>query len=405
MAIGYFINQYPKVSHSFVRREILALEALGRTVHRWALRGWDAELVDPVDLAERDRTRFLLRGGVAPLLIAGIAMLVRHPGRWFAALRLTLAMCRNTDRSIPLHLISFLEGARLAREMMAADVRHLHAHFGTNAAEIAMLGATMAGITYSFTVHGPDEFDRPLSTKLGLKIARAAHVVAITDFCASQLYRWADLQDWRKVKVVRCGLLPDFLEATLTPPAEAPHFVCIGRLSGQKGQLLLIEGLALARRQGVPATLTLVGDGEMRPEIEAAIAQHDLGAHVTITGWADERRVRAELERARAMVMASFAEGLPIVVMEALALGRPVLATNVAAMADLVRNGETGWLYTPGSVEAIAQAIRECADADDQTLATMGRTGRALVAERHDQMREAAKLSRLLSSDAVAANA
>ena len=97
----------------------------------------------------------------------------------------------------------------------------------------------------------------------------------------------------------------------------------------------------------MPATLTLVGDGEMRPEIEAAIARHDLGAHVTITGWADESRVRAELDRARAMVMASFAEGLPIVVMEALALGRPVLATNVAAMADLVRDGETGWLYTP----------------------------------------------------------
>jgi glycosyltransferase involved in cell wall biosynthesis len=137
----------------------------------------------------------------------------------------------------------------------------------------------------------------------------------------------------------------------------------------------------------------------MRPEIEAAIAQHDLGAHVTITGWADERQVRAELDRARAMVMASFAEGLPIVVMEALALGRPVLATNVAAMADLVRNGETGWLYTPGSIEAIAQAIRECAIADGETLAAMGRTGRALVTERHDQMREAAKLSRLLSGE------
>ncbi|WP_322964444.1 glycosyltransferase family 4 protein [Sphingomonas fuzhouensis] len=402
MAIGYFINQYPKVSHSFVRREILALEAQGATVHRWALRGWDADLVDPIDLAERDRTRFLLRGGIMPLLVAGIAMLVRHPGRWFAALRLTAAMCRKTDRSIPLHLVSFLEGAKLAQEMMAAGVRHLHAHFGTNAAEIAMLGAAMAGIGYSFTVHGPDEFDRPLSTKLGLKIAQATHVVAITDFCASQLYRWAALEDWAKVKVVRCGLLPDFLDAPLTPPAENAHFVCIGRLSGQKGQLLLIEALALARRQGVPATLTLVGDGEMRGDVEAAITRHGMRAHVTITGWADERQVRAELDQARAMVMASFAEGLPIVVMEALALGRPVLATNVAAMADLVRNGETGWLYTPGSAEAIAQAMRECAATDRGTLAAMGRTGRALVAERHDQMREAAKLSRLLSDPVLA---
>ncbi|MGE7205666.1 glycosyltransferase [Sphingomonas sp. NPDC019816] len=396
MAIGYFINQYPKVSHSFIRREILALEARGETIHRWALRGWDADVVDQIDLSERERTRYLLKGGVMPLLIAGSAMLLRHPRRWLAAMRLTAKLSRRTDRSIPHHLVSFLEGAKLARELEVAGIRHLHTHFGTNAAEIAMLAATMAGIPYSITIHGSEEFDRPVQIKLGLKVAHAAFVAVITEFCASQVYRWAKLQDWAKITVVRCGLLADFLKAPPAPPVSAPHFVHIGRLSGVKGQLLLLEALAQVRRQGVPATLTLVGDGELRAEIEAAIARLDLTDAATITGWADEAEVRAQIVRARAMVMASFAEGLPIVVMEALALGRPVLATNVAAIADLVRTGETGWLYTPGSVTAIADAMLACARADEETLTRMGDAGRALVAERHDQMREAEKLHRLL---------
>lgn len=396
LAIGYFINQYPKVSHSFIRREILALEARGETIHRWALRGWDADVVDPVDLAERERTRYLLKGGVVPLLVAGLVMLVRHPGRWLAAMRLTATLSRQTDRSIPHHLISFLEGARLAREIEAAGIRHLHTHFATNAGEIAMLAATMADVPYSMTIHGPEEFNRPVQIKLGLKVARAAFVAVITEFCASQVYCWAKLQDWAKITVVRCGLLADFLKAPPAPPVDEPHFVHIGRLSGVKGQLLLLEALAEARRQGVPATLTLVGDGELRGEIEAGIARLNLGEHVTITGWADEAEVRAQLVRARAMVMASFAEGLPIVIMEALALGRPVLATNVAAIADLVRTGETGWLYSPGSVPAMADAMLACARADQETLTRMGEAGRALVAERHDQMREAEKLHALL---------
>lgn len=396
MAIGYFINQYPKVSHSFIRREILALEARGETIHRWALRGWDADVVDPVDLAERDRTRYLLQGGVVPLLVAGLVMLVRHPGRWLAAMRLTAKLSRRTDRSIPHHLVSFLEGARLARELNAAGIRHLHTHFGTNAAEIAMLAATMAGIPYSITIHGSEEFDRPVQIKLGLKVERAAFVAVITEFCASQVYRWSRLQDWAKITVVRCGLLAEFLKAPPAPSVEAPHFVHVGRLSGVKGQLLMLEALAEARHQGVPATLTLVGDGEMRADVEAVIARLGLSDHVTITGWADEAEVRAQIVRARAMVMASFAEGLPIVIMEALALGRPVLATNVGAIADLVRTGETGWLYSPGSVRAMADAMVACARADPETLARMGAAGRAVVAERHDQMREAEKLHALL---------
>ena len=149
------------------------------------------------------------------------------------------------------------------------------------------------------------------------------------------------------------------------------------------------EAVARMRALGKPVRLTLVGDGENRAAVEAAITRLGIRDDVTITGWADEARVRAELTAARAMVMPSFAEGLPIVVMEALALGRPVLASNVAAMSELVISGQTGWLFAPGSVDAIVAAMTDCLDTTTGALATIGRAGRDLVRERHDAAREA----------------
>ncbi|UZW56596.1 glycosyltransferase family 4 protein [Sphingobium sp. JS3065] len=241
-------------------------------------------------------------------------------------------------------------------------------------------------------MHGSDEFDRPIGLHLGTKIEQAAFVIAITHFCASQLYRWCDPRHWNKISVVHCGLSREFLEVEPTPPATAPHFVSVGRLSGEKGHLLMLEALARVRDGGIPATLTLVGDGEMRGRIEAAMMRLGLNDAVKITGWADENQVRTHIANARALLMASFAEGLPIVVMEAFALARPVLATNVGALADLVINGRTGWLFTPGSVDAIAGAMRDCATAEPAALAAMGEEGRRIVREQHDAQREAAKL-------------
>ena len=392
MIVGYFTNQYPKVSHTFIRREILALEASGVTIKRWALRGWDAELADPADFQELDRTSYILRGGLLPLRVAALVLLVTHPVRWVKGLRLTMAMVPRTDRSLALHLISFLEAALLARQAMAAGVQHLHAHFGTNAAEVAMVAAALADIPYSVTVHGSEEFDRPISLHLRTKIERARFIIAITHFCASQLYRWCHPQQWKKISIVRCGLSREFLDAPLSKPSDTPNFVAVGRLSGEKGNLLMLEALAKLRSEGVPATLTLVGDGEMRGLIEEAAAQLGVASALKITGWADETQVRTHITEARALLLASFAEGLPIVVMEAFALGRPVLATNVAALSDLVINGRTGWLFAPGSVEAITSAMRDCATASSDELAAFAEEGRAIVRERHDAHKEAVKL-------------
>jgi colanic acid/amylovoran biosynthesis glycosyltransferase len=145
--------------------------------------------------------------------------------------------------------------------------------------------------------------------------------------------------------------------------------------------------------------LVIVGDGELRPDIEGFIIKEGLERRFSITGWATGEQVRAEILRARGLILTSFAEGLPVVIMEAMALGRVVLATQIAGIPELVRPGETGWLFSPGSVAAAAAAIRDCLSATAERCTEMGERGRALVSKGHDLDCEAAFLSRLFASD------
>lgn len=393
--IAYFINQYPMVSHSFVRREILALERQGFEVLRLAARGWDAELPDPADRQEQSRTRYALRGGAAPLLAAVLKAVFAHPRGFAAALALAFRMARRSHRSLPYHLAYLAQACRCLGWLAEAGTPHLHAHFGTNSAEVAMLAATLGGGSYSFTVHGPEEFDMPQFLGLPEKIRRAAFVAAVSSYGRGQLYRWTEPRHWSRVEVVRCGLEPAFHQLAPTPPAAAPRLVCVGRLCPQKGQLLLVEAVARLARRGIGCELVLAGDGEMRGDIEAAIRHHGLEEKIRITGWIGSEAVRREILASRALVLPSFAEGLPVVLMEALALYRPVVATAIAGIPELVRPGENGWLIPAGSLDDLEEALASCLQAPPEVLMGMGEAGHARVLARHSADIEAARLAEL----------
>jgi glycosyltransferase involved in cell wall biosynthesis len=395
MRVAYLVNHYPKVSHSFVRREIHALERQGLQVLRLAARGWDDASPDASDQAERAVTRHVLAHGGLPLVAALVRTLVCSPLRLFGAVRLALQCSRGSDRPWPVHLVYVAQACRFLEWIREAGVQHVHAHFGTNPAEVAMLIEALGGPGYSFTVHGPEEFDRPQALGLARKIARARFVVAISSFGRSQLYRWADAVNWPRVEVVHCGLEPGFHRDAPALSAPVARLVCVGRLCEQKGQLLLVQAVDRLVREGVEVRLVLAGDGEMRPAIESWIAERRLQEHVQITGWIDGARVREEILAARALVLPSFAEGLPVVLMEALALRRPVLSTYVAGIPELVVPGESGWLVPAGDVDALADALRTCLAADLPTLHRMGEAGRRRVLERHSVDTEAAKLAAL----------
>lgn len=395
MRIAYFINQYPKVSHSFVRREILAMEARGVSVSRFAVRGWVDDVVDSADERERGLTRYLLQRGVAALLWSGVCVVGRRPLAFFKATVLALTLSKRADRPWPLHLVYLLEACQLLRWLNKAPVQHIHAHFGTNSAEVVMLTHALGGPGYSFTVHGPEEFDKPEALHLREKMTGARFVVAISSYGRSQLYRWLPQAHWHKVEVVHCGLDKAFHDVPAVPVPAGPRLVCVGRLCEQKGQLLLVRAAALVKARGIPFEVILAGDGEMRAQIEQEVTRLGLSAHVHITGWVSSARVRDELLAARALVLPSFAEGLPVVIMEAMALRRPVLSTYVAGIPELVLNGETGWMFPAGDVEALANAMAACLTAPRGELDAMGEAGRERVLARHDVDTEAAKLAAL----------
>lgn len=402
MRIAYLVNQYPKVSHSFIRREILALERQGFEVMRVALRGWREPLVDAEDQAERARTRYVLQPGVGALLWALLRGFLAAPGRFLGAARLALALGRRADRPWPLHLVYLAEACRMLPWLRSFGAQHVHAHFGTNSAEVALLAHRLGGPAYSFTVHGPEEFDKPQFLHLGEKVRHAAFVVAISSYGRSQLFRWASHEHWPKVQQVHCGVEPGFHAGAAVAPPAAPRLVCVGRLCEQKGQLLLVEAAHRLAQQGVAFELVLAGDGEMRAEVEARVAALGLGHCVRITGWVSSEQVREEILAARALVLPSFAEGLPVVLIEAMSLRRPVMSTYVAGIPELVRPGENGWLFEAGSVEALAQALSDCLATSPQTLERMGEAARLRALARHDIDTEARKLGQLFRQAAAA---
>ena len=397
MRVAYFVNQYPKVSHSFIRREILALEKQGLVVDRFALRGWDADLVDLADVHELERTRFVLKGGVLPLVANALATAFASPRIFTRALGLALSLARSSDRSLAHHMLSLFEAATLVKWMSTSNSLHVHAHFGTNSTEVVMLARALGGPPYSFTIHGSEEWDRPAQLKIREKVQNAAFVVAISSFTRAQIFRWARSEDRNKIHVVHCGVDHSFVDAEPDPVPDSRRLVCVGRLCREKAQTLLVEAVAHLRQHGLRVELVLAGDGETRPEIETLIAKHDLHKQVYITGWISGAQVQAEIRFARALVLPSFMEALPVVLMEALALGRPVICTGVGGVPELVRHGKEGWVVPPGSMDALLDAIQACMSSSLDSLQAMGRSGRERVLERHSAEVEAEKLYRLFS--------
>jgi colanic acid/amylovoran biosynthesis glycosyltransferase len=400
--LAYLVNQYPLTSHTFIRRELVTLEATGVAVRRYSIRETREPLVDEADQAERPKTRAVLSVGAPGLAGALLRTALLRPGAWLRGLRLALRTGRRSERGVLVHLVYLGEACVLLGWCRDDGIRHVHAHFGTNSAAVAMLCHELGGPSYSITLHGPDEFDRPQALALDEKVARASFVAVISEFSRSQLYRWVRYRDWAKVQVVRCGLDASFFEVNPIPPPSGRQLVCVGRLAEQKGQLILIEAARLLAERTDDFRLVLVGDGPMRGEIEALIDRFGLGSRVTLLGRQNNAEVRKQIIASRALVLPSFAEGLPVVLMEALALERPVISTYVAGIPELVEDRVCGWLVTPGAVEGLARAMAEALDASDEQLETMGRAGAARVSAMHKIENSVAALARLFRATAAA---
>ncbi len=400
MRLGYFVNGYPMPSQTFIRREITAIEATGHfeRVFRYCVRAHAFELPDPKDQEEARKTARLLDGGPVPLALAVLVVLLTNPMRWFAAFNLMLTLSRrNAQRGFVKHLAYFVEACLLRRWTARDQVDHLHVHFGTNSTAVAMLCRVLGGPSYSFTTHGPEEFDDPKGLALDLKMHHAAFTVAITEFCVSQLRRWAQPEDMDRIHIIHCGLDQAFLEGEAVPLPTDKRFINIGRLVEQKGQHILLEAVnALVKEGHTDLVVEIIGDGEFRERLETYCREQGITDNVVFAGWRSNADVIASLRASRGLVLPSYAEGLPVVIMEALAMHRPVITTYIAGVPELVTPGETGWLVPAGSLDALLEAMRAMLATPDEALAAMGSRGHARVAAAHNADVEGARLAQLV---------
>ncbi|ATE63091.1 glycosyltransferase family 4 protein [Rhizorhabdus dicambivorans] len=398
MKLAYLLNSYPMTSTTFIRREIAAIERAGVPVKRFAVRHWEERLVDPQDMSERGRVEYLLSGQGGRLLggLAGHAIL--HPRSFGEALERLGDMHRAAGGGFVRHSAYLAQAIRLRKRCARLGITHVHAHFSTNAATVAMLCHLLGGPRYSFTVHGPDELERLVENSVADKVQHAAFVIAISAYCRDRLHAYLPEHLHGRVKIVPCGVdLRDY-PAEPSPPPMSARLLSVGRLCPQKGQVEIPAAVAAAASTYGELSVVLIGDGESRAAIEREIMATATGGRIKLLGWRTNAEVRRRIGETRALLLPSHAEGLPIVIMEAFAMGRPVITTRIAGIPELV-DEKCGWLIEPGDAEGLADAIRAAMSATRAVLAKMGKEGRKRVVARHDIDRIAPQLIALFGME------
>jgi glycosyltransferase involved in cell wall biosynthesis len=390
--IAYLTGEYPRATDTFIQREVAALRALGLTVETCSIRRTGAEHhTGPEQRAEAAGTFHVLEAARAPRRLIGAHLAAwRRPGAWLRALRLAWRTSPGGLKALAYQMIYLAEAAVLAQHLRARGLTHLHNHIAKSSGTVAMLASEMSGIPYSFTLHGPDIFYEPHRWRLDEKIARARFVACISHFARSQAMVFSDPEHWGKLHIVHCGVDPARYDG---PPPEVPaHLVFVGRLAAVKGVPVLFEALRGLIADHPDLRLTLVGDGPERKGLEARA--EGLRGHVTFAGYRSQEEVAALLRGATALVLPSFAEGLPVVLMEALAARVPVVATRIAGVAELVEDGVSGLLVPPGDAVALRAALARVLG-DPALRRAMGEAGRARVVAEFASDKEAAWLAHL----------
>jgi glycosyltransferase involved in cell wall biosynthesis len=354
MRLAYLTSQYPAASHTFIRREVEALRNLGREIDTFSVRPPGAdETQGNADRSEADTTFYILRQSAVTFMVAHLGVILTSPASYFRTFALALAHRAPGVRNFLLSLAHFAESVLLARELKRRGVLHLHNHFANSAATVGLLAARMLDIGWSFTMHGISETDYPAGLMLGRKIEAARFVACVSYFGRAQGMRLVTPAHWTKMHVVRCGLPLDRL-----PPRKSDGngrtIVCVGRLSPEKGQAGLLKAFAELHGRHQDLGLRLVGSGPDRQALEDLAGDLGVSDRVAFLGRMTETDTLAEIARSDMLVLPSFMEGLPIVLMEAMALGVPVVASRVAGIPELIEDGTGGLLFTPSRWDELA---------------------------------------------------
>jgi colanic acid/amylovoran biosynthesis glycosyltransferase len=399
MKVGYLVSLYPAPSHTFIQREILSLEELGVEVARFSVRkAKPSDLLDQTAKDEAGRTRSLLPLPALPLLASLVWLLGTRP--ILGLQTLSFAWSNGADRRTKLKWCAYFgEAVLLAYWLHIAKIAHLHCHFGNAGSNTAWLAARLAYVDLSITFHGID-LDEPVDFHHRAKLAESRFAVCISDYGRRRLADNISSHDRSKVKVVRCGYPVPATQSIPSLPNRG-EIICVARLSEEKGHYILLEALQQLLHREVQFHCNLVGGGPLRDQLLAQIETLGLENHVSLCGALPNHQVVEMIKNADVSVLASFGEGIPIALLESLAWGRAVVATNVGGIPELVGNNETGILVKPGDADALSQTLQAVIE-NPETAARFGRAGRARVERMHDPVASAKAMLALFVSAAAA---
>lgn len=395
--LAYLSSLYPAASHTFILREVTELRALGFDVETCAMRRpADKHLIGEEEEAAGASTFYLVEAGKNPkVMLTALAAGLARPKPFFEALKLALRTAPPGLKGALKQVAYFAEALVLAQHLRECGSNHLHTHFADPATNVAMLTSALSGIPFSYTLHGPAELYEPRSWQLAEKTARAKFVACISHFCRAQAMYFSDPKHWEKLHIIHCGVIPERYQTSLAVGTGAgTNLLFVGRLTPVKGLRVLLEAFAAAHANLPDLALTIVGDGDDRVHLERLAAP--MGEAVRFLGYQSQQGVADALADADALVLPSFAEGLPVVLMEALAAGKPVICTQLAGVGELVENGVSGFIVPAGDVESLATRICDMAE-DPERRQKMGEAGRKKVCAEFDIRLEAARIGSLFA--------
>ena len=356
--IAYLCSEYPAVSHTFIFREIESLRKAGMSVRTASIhRPANLAIMTPAEQKEAEETLMVLSESLPSIIGAHLHCLLKKPAGYLRMATSALKLMTKGPKSPMKAAAYFAEAGILLQWLHRHQITHIHEHFANPTALVALLMKSYGGVSYSLSIHGPDIFYIVDSAMLQEKVRHAAFIRCISHYCVSQIMRITPTSEWQKLFIVRCGVDPDLYAVRKDPENTLPNILCVGRLVPAKGQHILLEACNLLKQEGVPFQLTIVGEGPDKESLEAYAAAARLGSSVTFTGALGQERVRDYYDKADLFVLASFAEGVPVVLMEAMAKEIPVISTRITGIPELIEHEEDGLLATPGDAEDLARQI------------------------------------------------
>ncbi len=395
--IAYLASEYPAISHTFIFREVQELRKRGLDIKTASIRRPEM-LAKMTDEEKRDaeNTLYIRNRSKFNILLDHLLLIFKYPFRYFSMLFNTCRFSRKGHFGLSKSIGYFVEAGILVNWALNNMIDHIHVHFANPAATVAMIATCYGTVSFSLSIHGPDIFYNVDNNLIADKIKMASKIRCISHFCKSQLIRIVPYSYWNKFYIIRCGVDVSKFTPAKRPENAIPSILCVGRLVPAKGQHILIEACAILKGRGIKVNVTFIGDGPDRESLELLAKYLNIHDSITFTGALGQDIVKIYYDAADLFVLPSFAEGVPVVLMEAMAKEIPCITTRITGIPELIDDNEDGMLVAPSDAIALADKI-ELVLKDKQLQERIGSRARKKVETMYDLEKNCKQMAQFFS--------